>query len=233
MEIRNPLELKETLSSILGEQMLDPIIYEDELTITLEKESLFVVMSQLKNHEALDFKQLIDVTAVDYAAYGIAEWDVEASNHGFGRGQSKKTAGNAYHHLEPVIENNAMPARFAVVYHLLSLTHNSRLRVKCFVDEAVEGVVPMVDSVVDIWAAANWYEREVYDMFGVAFKGHPDLRRILSDYGFIGHPLRKDFPLTGHVEVIYDAERRRVVYQPVTVESRVNIPRTIRKGGFN
>ena len=106
--------------------------------------------------------------------------------------------------------------RFAVVYHLLSVTKNGRLRVKTFLDADR----PIVDSVVAVWASANWFEREAFDLFGIVFEGHPDLRRILTDYGFIGHPFRKDFPLIGHVEMRYDAEQQRVIYQPVTIEPR-------------
>lgn len=114
--------------------------------------------------------------------------------------------------------------RFAVVYHLLSIRHNHRIRVRTF----VEGEPPLVDSVVDIWNSANWYEREAFDLFGIVFEGHPDLRRILTDYGFIGHPFRKDFPISGHVEMRYDPEKGRVIYQPVTVEPRLLVPRVIR-----
>ncbi len=114
--------------------------------------------------------------------------------------------------------------RFAVVYHLLSITNNHRLRLKIFVD----GEPPVVDSVTNLWASANWFEREAFDLFGILFDGHPDLRRILTDYGFIGHPFRKDFPLIGQVEMRYDPEQARVVYQPVSIDARVNQPRVIR-----
>jgi NADH-quinone oxidoreductase subunit C len=114
--------------------------------------------------------------------------------------------------------------RFAVVYHLLSTTQNWRLRVRALLDDAF----PLVGSVVDVWPAANWFEREAFDLYGIMFSGHPDLRRILTDYGFIGHPFRKDFPLSGNVEVIYDPEKRRVIYQPVSIEPRVLVPRVIR-----
>jgi len=115
-------------------------------------------------------------------------------------------------------------ARFAVVYHLLSIKNNQRLRLRVFLHDQQ----PLVDSVVDIWATANWFEREAFDMFGVLFEGHPDLRRILTDYGFVGHPFRKDFPLTGNVEMRYDENKGRVVYEPVSIELRNNIPRVIR-----
>lgn len=116
--------------------------------------------------------------------------------------------------------------RFAVVYHLMSITHNWRLRVRCFVpDEAF----PVIDSVVDIWPGANWYEREAFDLYGIMFNGHPDLRRILTDYGFVGHPFRKDFPISGYVEMRYDPEQKRVIYQPVTIEPREVTPRVVRE----
>ena len=118
--------------------------------------------------------------------------------------------------------------RFAVVYHLLSLKQNRRLRLRTFLDDAL----PIVDSVVTVWRSADWYEREAFDLFGIIFEGHPDLRRILTDYGFIGHPFRKDFPLSGEVEMRYDAERQRVVYEPVSIEPRINVPRVIREEGF-
>ena len=116
--------------------------------------------------------------------------------------------------------------RFAVVYHLLSHLHNRRLRVRVF---AEEDDFPVIASVIDIWPSANWFEREAFDLFGIVFTGHPDLRRILTDYGFVGNPFRKDFPLSGHVEMRYDPEQQRVVYQPVTVEPREVTPRTMRE----
>ena len=117
-------------------------------------------------------------------------------------------------------------ARYAVVYQLLSIQHNWRLRVRCF---CADDDFPMVDTVNDIWAAANWYEREAFDLYGIVFNGHPDLRRILTDYGFVGHPFRKDFPVSGNVEMRYDPEQQRVVYQPVTIEPREIVPRVIRE----
>ena len=119
--------------------------------------------------------------------------------------------------------------RFAVVYHLLSLSHNRRVRMRVF---AADDELPVVDSVIGVWPSANWYEREAFDLFGIMFTGHPDLRRILTDYGFIGHPFRKDFPVSGYVEMRYDAEQRRVVYQPVTIEPRENTPRVVREAQY-
>jgi len=120
-------------------------------------------------------------------------------------------------------------SRFAVVYQLLSIQHNWRLRVRCF---CVDDEFPMVDTVNDIWSSANWYEREAFDLYGIVFNGHPDLRRILTDYGFVGHPFRKDFPVTGNVEMRYDPEQQRVVYQPVTIEPREIVPRVIREDHY-
>jgi NADH-quinone oxidoreductase subunit C len=119
--------------------------------------------------------------------------------------------------------------RFAVVYHLLSITHNRRVRVRVF---AADDDLPVVDSVVEVWPSANWYEREAFDLFGIVFSGHPDLRRILTDYGFIGHPFRKDFPLSGNVEMRYDPDQQRVIYQPVTIEPREIVPRVIREENY-
>lgn len=119
--------------------------------------------------------------------------------------------------------------RYCVVLHLLSVSLNQRVRLKVF---AVDDDMPVVDSVCNIWSAANWFEREAFDLFGIVFEGHDDLRRILTDYGFIGHPFRKDFPLSGHVEMRYDAEQRRVVYQPVTIEPREITPRIVREENY-
>ena len=119
--------------------------------------------------------------------------------------------------------------RFAVVYHLLSLHHNVRLRVRAF---CVDDDFPILASVCDIWPSANWYEREAFDLFGIVFEGHPDLRRILTDYGFVGHPFRKDFPLSGQVEMRYDPEQRRVIYQPVSIEPREVTPRIVRDDAY-
>ncbi len=129
--------------------------------------------------------------------------------------------------FDPPVEDVAPDhPRFAVVYHLLSIAHNCRLRLRTFCPDDTQ---PMVDSVVGVWSSADWFEREAFDLYGILFRGHPDLRRILTDYGFIGHPFRKDFPLSGNVEVRYDASKRRVVYQPVSIEPRTLVPKVIRK----
>ena len=185
-----------------------------ELTLTVPRGELLAVMRILREKKSLAFEQCIDVCGVDYASYGQSEWVTTAApNSGFSRG------------AERLLPEMHPENRFAAVYHLLSLTHNVRLRVKVFLDADA----PIVDSVVGIWASANWFEREAFDLFGIMFRGHPDLRRILTDYGFIGHPFRKDFPLIGQVEMRYDAEQRRVIYEPVGIEPRTLVPRVIRE----
>ncbi|MCW5589572.1 MAG: NADH-quinone oxidoreductase subunit C [Legionellales bacterium] len=187
-----------------------------EITIEVAKENSHSLFLQLRDQPEFDFAQLIDVCGVDYAHYGLAHWQTDrATATGFDRGVEQIPAERIHEWSKP---------RFAVVYHLLSLTHNWRLRVRVFIDES-EMSVP---SVVDIWAAANWFEREAFDLYGIYFIDHPDLRRILTDYGFIGHPFRKDFPLSGHVEVRYDAHEGRVIYEKVDIEPRVLVPKVIR-----
>jgi len=189
-----------------------------ELTIEVPAERVREVCVALRDEREFAFAELIDLCGVDYSAYGKGEWDaLGAPATGFSRG------------VAPGAEfavRYAPEARFAVVYHLLSIEHNRRIRVRCFVPE-VDGM-PKVDTMVDVWAVANWFEREAFDMFGIVFEGHPDLRRILTDYGFVGHPFRKDFPLSGYVEMRYDPEKRRVVYEPVSIEPRTLVPRVIR-----
>lgn len=190
-----------------------------ELTYQLNKDDLIEVARALRDEPELHFEMLIDVCGVDYLTYGTVEWTTEsATESGFSRGVK----------LEPIILDEADtfdPERFVLVYHLLSLKNNIRLRLRIYTGDANP---PIVKSVVEIWNSANWFEREVFDLFGILFEGHPDLRRILTDYGFIGHPFRKDFPLIGNVEVKYDADKGRVVYQPVTIEPRTLVPKVIR-----
>ncbi|KAF1709941.1 NADH-quinone oxidoreductase subunit C [Pseudoxanthomonas kalamensis DSM 18571] len=171
------------------------------------------------------FEQLVDVCGVDYLGYGSAEWDTsDVSSEGFSRGVEGQGPGRFDWTHRP--QGADGDHRFAVVAHLLSYQHNRRLRVRCY---APDDEVPVVASVTDIWPGANWFERETFDLYGIVFEGHPDLRRILTDYGFVGHPFRKDFPLIGNVEVRYDEQKGRVVYEPVTsVEPRVGVPRVIR-----
>ena len=190
-----------------------------ELTYEVSKDDLLDVAGALRDEPDFGIDQLIDVCGVDYLTYGQDEWETQsATDSGFSRGVKH----------EPVILDESdtfAPRRFAVVYHLLSVKNNTRLRLRVFTGESNPPIVP---SVVDIWNSANWFEREAFDMFGILFDGHPDLRRVLTDYGFIGHPFRKDFPLIGNVEVKYDAEKGRVAYQPVSIEPRTSVPRVIR-----
>lgn len=193
-------------------------IEHDEITLEISRTDLLTVCKKLKEDARFHFDMLIDVCGVDYLQYGLSEWRTEeATASGFDRAVAM-TEGE----IERVIEWNK--PRFAVVYHLLSIANNQRLRLRVFVDETM----PLLDSVVNIWPSANWFERETFDLFGILFAGHPDLRRILTDYGFIGHPFRKDFPLSGQVEVRYDATLGRVVYEPVDIEPRVLVPKVIR-----
>ncbi|NZA26104.1 NADH-quinone oxidoreductase subunit C [Luteimonas sp. SJ-92] len=181
------------------------------------------------------FEQLIDVCGLDHLGYGSDEWDTGVSSEGFSRGVEGRGPGrfgygqSTSRQLHEPDGEGAIPMparRFAAVAQLLSVQYNQRLRVTCY---APDDALPIVASLTDIWPVANWFEREAFDLFGIVFAGHPDLRRILTDYGFVGHPFRKDFPLIGNVEVRYDAERKRVVYEPVTsVEPRVGVPRVIR-----
>ena len=181
------------------------------------------------------FESLIDLCGVDYLGYGSDEWDTDVSSEGFSRGVEGRGAGRFKYGetttqqtsgLEGQAIESVPQRRYAAVAQLLSVQHNRRVRVKAF---APNDDLPIVASVTDIWPIANWFEREAFDLFGIIFEGHPDLRRILTDYGFVGHPFRKDFPLIGNVEVRYDEDKKRVVYEPVTsVEPRVGVPRVIR-----
>lgn len=194
-------------------------------TMEVDTGAWLEVCRALRDEEAFCFEQLTDLCGVDYLSYGQSEWETEdASSEGFGRGVEGLGPGRFDWAERPRAED--MKHRFGVVVHLLSLKHNHRLRIRCFAPD--EGM-PIVPSLVDIWSSANWYEREAFDLFGIVFEGHPDLRRIMTDYGFTGHPFRKDFPLIGNVAVRYDAEKKRVVYEPVEIEPRVGVPRVLRK----
>ncbi|MES2997861.1 MAG: NADH-quinone oxidoreductase subunit C [Pseudomonadota bacterium] len=188
-----------------------------EITLEIPREKLQEVCIALRDESIFIFELLLDVCVVDYQDYGISEWVTERSTlTGFERGVDSSRQEH------PIAWNKP---RFGVVYHLLSITHNHRCRLRVF----AEGEPPRVPSVNAIWPAANWYEREAFDLYGVVFEGHPDLRRLLTDYGFAGHPFRKDFPLSGHVEVRYDANEGRVIYQPVSIPPRTLVAKTIRK----
>jgi NADH-quinone oxidoreductase subunit C len=195
-----PLQpLADLVPAKLGSAIVGSSIHAGELTVEVNRDAIHATCFRLRDDPDFSFEQLIDLCGVDYSTYGA-------------EGPTARREG----------------PRFAVVYHLLSVRHNRRLRVRVRLD----GEPPVLSSVTDIWHSANWYEREAFDLFGIVFDGHPDLRRILTDYGFIGHPFRKDFPLIGQVEMRYDPERKRVVYQPVSIDARVLVPRVIREEGY-
>ena len=179
----------------------------NELSLVIRAGDMLAVLTRLRDDTALRFEQLIDLCGLDYFTYG-----------------SDISEGGAY--LKSDLAPDLFPSRFAVAYHLLSLTHNVRLRVRVF---AEDNDLPILDSVAPIWPCANWYEREAFDLYGIVFTGHPDLRRILTDYGFVGNPFRKDFPLSGNVEMRYDEVQKRVIYQPVSIEPREVTPRIVRE----
>jgi NADH-quinone oxidoreductase subunit C len=187
-----------------------------ELAYETDAAALLEVCRTLRDAAELRFEMLMDLAGVDYLHFGLDDWQTQsATRSGFSRARVARSEA-------PAVDE---AGRFAVVYHLLSISHNQRLRLKVKCADSAE---PVIDSVVDVWAAANWFEREAFDLYGILFRGHPDLRRILTDYGFIGHPFRKDFPLSGNVEVQYDPDRKRVVYQPVSIAPRTLVPKVIR-----
>ena len=217
--------LAERLQEKFGDSLQSVNVAVGEVTIELAPDELIEVATALRDE--FGFEMLIDLCGVDYAGFGKDEWLTgETSGSGFSRGVDAATPGRMTALDDDLcIEKPREARRFAAVYHLLSITDNQRLRLRVF---APDDDLPVVPSVKPVWNCADWFEREAFDLFGILFEGHPDLRRLLTDYGFIGHPFRKDFPLSGNVEVIYDAEKQRVVYQPVSIEPRVLVPKVIR-----
>jgi NADH-quinone oxidoreductase subunit C len=191
--------LQARLPELLGEALLSQTVDLDELTLEVDSGSIKDVCEKLRDDKLCQFDQMIDLCGMDYSTYGEEEGGTPWNG-----------------------------SRYAVVYHLLALNLNIRIRVRAQLDDEQ----PVIDSVLDIWPVADWFEREAFDLYGIIFTGHPDLRRLLTDYGFIGHPFRKDFPLSGQVEMHYDEDQGRVIYKPVTVEERILVPRTIRKDTF-
>ncbi|UCC15512.1 MAG: NADH-quinone oxidoreductase subunit C [Gammaproteobacteria bacterium] len=207
-------QLETRVRDALTDRALSVTVDRGEVTVELPVADLIDCCRILRDEDGLRFDLLNDLCAVDYLMYGDDEWKTsDATTTGFSRSVSR------------AVNTGSADRRFAIVYHLLSISGNQRLRVKTF---APDGDPPVVPSVVGIWPGANWFEREAFDLFGVLFDGHPDLRRLLTDYGFIGHPFRKDFPLSGNVEVRYDPDKARVVYEPVSIEPRTLVPRVIR-----
>jgi len=223
--MRDSLEvLNAHLSGALGTKLKKSDLALDEFTIEIAPQDLLEISTFLRDDEACSFEQLIDVCGVDYLSYGDSEWDTTGS--GFTRGVKREFSFDDSELDEDKPE--FVGQRFAVVMHLLSVKNNQRIRVKTYCED---NDFPVIDSVTPIWSSANWFEREAFDLFGIMFSGHPDLRRILTDYGFSGHPFRKDFPLIGQVEMRYDEEQERVVYEPVSIEPRTLVPRIIREDG--
>lgn len=219
--------LAERLATRFGDKLARVQSALGEITIEVAAEHLLEVARALRDERELRFEQLIDLCGVDYLSFGQDEWETtRVSNGGFSRGVEGEGAGRF---AWSAAVTPAMPRRYAVVVHLLSLANNQRLRLRVF---ASDEALPSVPSLVETWISATWFEREAFDLFGIIFEGHEDLRRILTDYGFIGHPMRKDFPVTGHVEMRYDAQSRRVVYQPVSIEVRENTPRVVREDNY-
>jgi len=228
----NVQELSQALATTFSSQLQSNVVVQNdvfgEVTIEVLPADALSVFEKLRDNAALKFEQLIDVCGVDYSEYGSVEWETESpSSTGFSRGVEPAT-GARLRFGDDIKPTDSGRPRFAAVYHLMSVTHNHRLRVRVY---CKNDAVPVVPSVIELWPSANWFEREAFDLYGIIFEGHPDLRRILTDYGFVGHPFRKDFPLVGHVEMKYDEEQKRVVYQPVSIEPRVLVPRVIRDDG--
>jgi len=186
------------LKRVLADKLAGLQTQYGELTIIVRAEDIITVSTMLRDDSIFDFDTLIDLCGIDYSTYGN----------------------------DLSVKQGLRDKRFAVIYHLLSVSRNHRLRIRVL---AENNEFPVIDSVTEIWPVANWFEREAFDLYGIVFTGHPDLRRILTDYGFIGNPFRKDFPLTGNVEMRYDAEQKRVIYQPVSIEPREITPLVIRE----
>ncbi len=223
----NSPQLAEALRAAFGEQVEAVIEAVGEVTLEVAPSELIEVATRLRDDDSFRFQQLIDVCGADYSQYGRDEWHTEeATSAGFSRGVSEDGSTGRLSFGDDLDSAASQGRRFAAVYHLLSYAHNRRLRLRVY---AADDDFPVIPTVTEIWKSADWYEREAFDLFGIHFSGHPDLRRILTDYGFVGHPFRKDFPLVGHVEMRYDPERERVVYEPVSIEPRVLVPRVRRE----
>ena len=203
------------LEELLQQYGIEVSINQSNAEIKVSHERLIEVSTLLKNN--LSFEILMDVIAVDYLTYGDVDWK---TNNATSTGYSRAVKPTIIPEIDETFKD-----RFAVFYQLLSVSTNQRLTMKVFTTESNP---PSVPSLVDIWSSADWFEREAFDLMGIHFEGHPDLRRILTDYGFIGHPFRKDFPTNGNLEVVYDEEKEEVVYQPVSISTRPGVPRVIR-----
>ncbi len=222
--MNDPRSYSDQLSDILGGEGVSVEKANGEFTLTVPNDKWVKVAKTLRDHDELHFEQLIDLCGVDYLGYGQDEWEGDdATFEGFSRAIEGSSGPGRFSWDERV--EAGTESRFAVVVHLLSIKYNRRIRMRTM----LEGdQLPVVGTLIDVWSSADWFEREAFDLFGIMFNGHPDLRRILTDYGFVGHPFRKDFPLVGNVEVVYDEQAQRVVYQPVSIEPRVLVPKVVR-----
>jgi NADH-quinone oxidoreductase subunit C len=219
-----PDTLAQRIEARFGADLLKVTEWRGETAIELLPQHWISVIQALRDEAAFRFEQVVDVCGVDYLSYGQTEWDTtDVSNQGFSRGVEGQGPGRFRWADRPRVTPHAN--RYAVVAQLLSVTHNQRLRVKAY---CADDALPLMPSLTGLHPGVNWFEREAFDLYGIVFDGHPDLRRILTDYGFVGHPFRKDFPLIGNVEVRYDAEKQRVIYEPVSIDPRVLVPRVIR-----
>jgi NADH-quinone oxidoreductase subunit C len=218
--------LQPAVEAVLGSLIVHATQALDELTIEVLAEHWPAAAKLLAQSPSTAFDQCVDLCGVDYLEYGQSEWAGEeaVSFSGYSRGVEPASSARLKFGESLDFKASTRP-RFVVVAHLLSYTHNWRLRVRI---ACPDSDAPMVPSVANVWPTVNWFEREAFDLFGILFDDHPDMRRILTDYGFVGHPFRKDFPLIGHVEVRYDPEKNRVVYEPVSIEPRVLVPRVYR-----
>lgn len=240
----SPVEtLTARLREALGDRIASVVTRLGEVTLVVPAEHMPGAALALRDAPTLRLEQLIDLCGVDYSNYGKivpgagadeVETDAPAGGASLQEGAAPAIDGTAADRARfraeiPRPDSPLTGRRFAVVYHLLSVTHNWRVRLRVF---AADDEFPVVPSVIGVWPVANWFEREAFDLYGIMFSGHPDLRRILTDYGFVGHPFRKDFPLSGHVEMRYDPDQQRVIYQPVTIEPRQNVPRILREENY-
>ena len=218
-------DYSDQLKSLLGDSLLNVSERLGEITIEVKSANYFDACHALRDAPEHAYDQLIDLCGVDYLGYGQDEWATQTvANEGFSRGVLGDAGPGRFNWADRP-EAALVHQRFAVATHFLSYQHNRRVRVRVF---TADSQAPVVPSIVELWSGANWFEREAFDLFGIVFDGHPDLRRILTDYGFVGHPFRKDFPLIGNVEVRFDPVKGRVVYEPVSIEPRVGVPRVVR-----
>lgn len=219
--------LADSLRGHFGDSLASVNLEFKEVTVVVPAENLIAVATELRDNVDFRFEQLVDVSGVDYSQFGQVEWQTnDASRAGFSRGVDAATTMGRMQFGDELESKVEQGKRFAAAYHILSYSNNRRLRLKVY---APDDDFPVIPTITEVWNSANWYEREAFDLFGILFSGHPDLRRILTDYGFVGHPFRKDFPLIGHVEMRYDPEKGRVVYEPVSIEPRVLVPKVIRQ----